>query len=152
MTLADCKHENIHFDAKSGSFYLRCAHCPASWMAIDPVDDSPRYEALRESYGLTEDRRAVFYTPAYYQAHQLQNALHCLKITPNPKDPTHLYVNIDQALTLLYLRPQAEVLRRFEDTVRSKYVHKPITEANKRAILADAKDFIKGVARTHVPR
>lgn len=147
-----CKHENVRFDAPTGSFYVKCCHCEATWMAIDPVNDTPRYEAMRESYGLTEERRAPFYTPAYTQYNQLQNALNILKITTTPTEPTKIHVNLEEALAILFGRPQADLLKQFEDKYAFRYIGKLNTRPHRDALLADAKAFIQQVARTHTPR
>jgi hypothetical protein len=105
---------------------------------------------MKEGYGLTEERRAPFYMPAYTQLNQLTKALSLIKITSSPT--SQLHADITDALTLLFGRPQRDLLREFEVRVAHKYVGKLATTPNKNALRADARAFLRTVASTYMPK
>ena len=141
-----CRHETLRFEPRSGTYYILCSHCDAKWMAVGP-QDSPRHEALIQGYGVSEDRSSPFYVKPVLQSFQIPTALASLK---TPEDT--LETNIADAIELLYLRPQPELENRYEQEVMSKYYSKVVTKANKAALLADTRAFLRRVVATHTPR
>lgn len=144
--MPSCAHDSLHFEQGSGTFYLACRHCGDRWAAVDGPADAPRHEALMQGFGVSPERQSPFYIKPNLQVHQVQSALQKLTVDQD------LNVNLPEILTMLYLRPQAEVVSRFDTEVRSHFRGKPATKTNKDMLLKETRDFVRRIASSYVPR
>lgn len=56
-----CTHPSIRFEPKTGSYRIFCNDCQRKWTATLGDGDEPCYEAMFESFGVTETRQSPFY-------------------------------------------------------------------------------------------
>ncbi len=140
-----CTHDALRFSPRSGCYYVECSHCGVRWAAVD-ADDHPRHEALLEPFGTSEDRHTPFYIRPQLQAHKLQAVMSAIRIDPK------LNVNIDDLVTMLYQRPQAEVVARFKSEIQDRYAGKTPSAATRLNLLAETRDFLTRLSTMYLAR